>query len=181
MEGEPALAWAPSRPMLSSGRVSGRLVGQTGKELGFHCSHYLSQVLLLLSLWREGPVCVGSGQAVFSLPAPEPGPGVVHSQVNSWQQQLERLRSPFPPDCLTLRRPKPTPADSGGCIPPTVWAPHHSQLLAMAPSLGLCLPLLFSRTETVCVCGVGIAGDQGFSTSAPLAFGVRSWGLSCAL
>lgn len=137
--------------MLSSGRVSGRLEGQTGKELGFNCSHYLSQVFLLPSHWWERPVCVGSGKLCFHYLLLSQDHGWSHNQVNSWQQQLEWLRSPFPPDCLTLRRPKPTPADSRGCIPPTVWAPHPSQLLAMAPSLGLCLLLLFSRTETMFV------------------------------
>lgn len=138
----------PSHRTLSSRRVSGCLVGQTREEVGFHCSRLSEATLSALTL--AGEACLGwaVSQLCFHYLLLSQDQGWSHSQVNSWQQQLEWLRSTFPPDCLTLRRPKPTPGDSGGCVPPTVWATHPSQQLAIAPSLGLCPSHLFSLRET---------------------------------
>lgn len=180
MEGEPALAWAPSHPMLSSGRASGRLVGPTGRELGFHCSHYLSQVLLLPSHWRERPVCVGSGQAVFSLPAPEPGPGVVPQPGKQLAAAVGEAKECFPTRLSDPEKAKTNisrlrrlhPAHCLGSSPQP--GAGNGSLSGPLPST-----LIFSDRDRVC--GVKIAGDEGFSNLAPLAFGVRSWGLSCAL
>lgn len=91
---------------------------------------------------------MGSEPAMFSLPAPEPGPGVVPQPGKQLAAAVGVAKEHFSTRLSDPERPKPTPEDSGGCVPPTVWATHPSQQLAMAPSLGLCPLHLFSLRET---------------------------------
>lgn len=130
--------------MLNSWRISGRLVG-TGLRRGR---------FPLPTLVRGSSFCPHRGQsgmggrlAGFSLPAPKPGPGIIPELGKELPAAAGVAKERFPTR-LTLRMPKPTPADSQGCIPPTIWATHHSWLLAMAPSLDHCSLLFFSLRGT---------------------------------
>lgn len=111
--------------------------------------------------------------------------GWSHSQVHSWQQQRGWLRGTFPPDCLTPRRPKPTPGIPGAASHPLSGLLITAGCWQWLPFWASALPLVFSERNWGSAYEVGVIGDWGFSTLATL----TSWGriilcpggLSCAL
>lgn len=91
---------------------------------------------------------MGSEPAMFSLPAPEPGPGVVPQSGKQLAAAVGVAKEHFSTRLSDPEKAKTNTRRFWRLCPPTVWATHPSQQLAMAPSLGLCPSHLFSLRET---------------------------------